>query len=67
MSEAESYDSCAVFCQQQQEAADKFESVTSLPTGNGTVPSATGSPGAEEPTAMEGTSASGPTIYSNKK
>ena len=44
-----------------------LESVTSLPTGNGTVPSATGSPGAEEPTAMEGTSASGPTIYSNKK
>ena len=44
-----------------------LESVTSLPTGNETVPSATGSPGAEEPTTMEGTSASGPTIYSNKK
>ena len=37
-----------------------LESVTSLPTGNETVPSANGSPGAEEPTAMEGTSAAGP-------
>ena len=38
-----------------------LESVTSLPAGNETVPSATGSPGAEEPVAMEGTSAAGPT------
>ena len=38
-----------------------LESVTSLPAGNETVPSATGSPGAEEPAAMEGTSAAGPT------
>ena len=39
-----------------------LESVTSLPAGNETVPSATGSPGVEEPAAMEGTSAAGPTI-----
>ena len=38
-----------------------LESVTSLHAGNETVPSATGSPGAEEPAAMEGTSAAGPT------
>ena len=38
-----------------------LESVTSLPAGNETVPSATGSPGAEEPAAMERTSAAGPT------
>ena len=38
-----------------------LEYVTSLPAGNETVPSATGSPGAEEPAAMEGTSAAGPT------
>ena len=38
-----------------------LESVTSLPAGNETVPSATGSPGVEEPVAMEGTSAAGPT------
>ena len=38
-----------------------LESVTSLPAGNETVPSATGSPGAEEPAAMEGMSAAGPT------
>ena len=38
-----------------------LESVTSLPAGNETVPSATGSPGAEEPAAMEGTSDAGPT------
>ena len=37
-----------------------LESVTSLRAGNETVPSATGSPGAEEPAAMEGTSAAGP-------
>ena len=39
-----------------------LESVTSLPAGNETVPSATGSPGVEEPAAMEGTSAAGSTI-----
>ena len=38
-----------------------LESVTSLPTGNEIVPSATGSPGAEEPATIEGTSAAGPT------
>ena len=38
-----------------------LESVTSLPAGNKTVSSATGSPGAEEPAEMEGTSAAGPT------
>ena len=38
-----------------------LESVTSLPAGNEIVPSATGSPGAEEPAAMERTSAAGPT------
>ena len=38
-----------------------LESVTSLPAGNETVPNATGSRGAEEPAAMEGTSAAGPT------
>ena len=38
-----------------------LESVTSLPAGNETVPSATGSSGAEEPVVMEGTSAAGPT------
>ena len=38
-----------------------LEYVTSLPAGNETVPSATGSPGTEEPAAMEGTSATGPT------
>ena len=38
-----------------------LESVTSLPAGNETVPSASCSPGAEEPAAMEGTSAAGPT------
>ena len=38
-----------------------LESVTSLHAGNETVPSATGSPGVEEPAAMEGTSAAGPT------
>ena len=38
-----------------------LESVTSLPAGNETVLSATGLPGAEEPAAMEGTSAAGPT------
>ena len=38
-----------------------LESVTSLRAGNETVPSATGSPGAEESAAMEGTSAAGPT------
>ena len=37
-----------------------LESVTSLPAGNETVPSATGSPGGEEPAAMEGTSTAGP-------
>ena len=36
--------------------------MTSLPAGNETVPGATGSPGAEEPAAMEGTIAAGPTI-----
>ena len=35
--------------------------MTSLPVGNETVPSATASPGVEEPVAMEGTSAAGPT------
>ena len=35
--------------------------MTSLPAGNETVPSVTGSLGAEEPTAIEGTSAAGPT------
>ena len=38
-----------------------LESVTSLPAGNETVSSATGSSGAEEPAAMEGTSTAGPT------
>ena len=38
-----------------------LESVTSLPAGNETVPSVTGSPGAEEPAVMEGTSAAGTT------
>ena len=38
-----------------------LESVTSLPTGNETVPSTTGLPGAEEPAAMERTSTAGPT------
>ena len=38
-----------------------LESVAPVPAGNETVPSATGSPGAEEPAAMEGTSAAGPT------
>ena len=61
MSEAESYDSRAVFGQQQEKAGISLESVTSLPAGNETVPSVTGSPGAEEPAAMEGMSAAGPT------
>ena len=51
MSEAETYDSRTVFSQQQEEAADKFRVCD-----NETVPSATGSPGVEEPVAMEGTS-----------
>ena len=38
-----------------------LESVAPLPAGNETVPSGTGSPGAEEPAAMEGTSAAGHT------
>ena len=38
-----------------------LESVTSFPSGNETVPSATGSSGAEEPAVMEGTSDAGPT------
>ena len=38
-----------------------LESVTSLPAGNETLPRATGSPGAEEPAAMEGTGIAGPT------
>ena len=43
-----------------------LEYVTSLPAGNETVSSATGSPGAEEPAAMEGTSAAGPTVRVKK-
>ena len=39
----------------------RVESMISLPVGNGTVPSATGLPSANEPAAMEETSAAGPT------
>ena len=58
--EAGSYDSCAVFDKQQEEAANKLESVTSLPASNETIPCETVSPGAEEPAALEGTSVAGP-------
>ena len=62
-SEAESYDSCAGFDKQQEEAENKFiESVTSLPASNETMPSVTVLPGAEEPAALEGTSITGPNI-----
>ena len=51
----------ALFSASSRKQRISLESVTSLPAGNETVLSATGSPGAEEPAAMERTSVAGPT------
>ena len=59
-SEAESYDSCAVFNKQQEEAANKLEFVTSLPACNETMPRVSVSLGAEAPATLKGMSVTKP-------